>query len=79
VISPSAPSVNERVYFNAAPSTASEGRTIVRYDWDYGTGRQDSGILTWEIFTAAKTYTVSLTVTDDAGKKNTTSKTITVK
>jgi PKD repeat protein len=78
VVSPPSPSVNQRVYFNAASSTASEGRTIVRYDWDYGSGRQDSGQLVWQIYTQPGTYTVVLTVTDDAGNKGSASKTVTV-
>jgi PKD repeat protein len=78
VISPLAPSVNQRVYFNAAPSTASEGRTIVRYDWDYGSGRQDSGILVWQIYTQPGQYNIVLTVTDDAGNKGTTTQSVTV-
>jgi len=76
--SPSTAIVNQKVYFNAAKSSAVTGRTIARYDWDYGNGRQDSGVLTWEIFTAAGNYNVTLTVTDDAGKKSSTSKEITV-
>jgi PKD repeat protein len=77
--SPSEPTVNQKVYFNAAKSTAITGRTIVRYDWDYGNGRQDSGQLAWEIYTAAGKYRVVLTVTDDAGKKSSTSSDVTVK
>jgi len=78
VVSPATPAVNQRVYFNAAASTASVGRTIVRYDWDYGQGRQDSGMLVWHIYTQPGTYTVVLTVTDDAGNKGTMTKTVTV-
>ena len=77
VVSPATPAVNQRVYFNAAASTASVGRTIVSYDWDYGQGRQDSGMMVWHIFTQPGSYTVVLTVTDDAGNKGTTSKTVT--
>jgi PKD repeat protein len=78
VISPTTPAVNQKVFFNAAPSTASVGRTIVRYDWDYGSGRQDSGALVWQVYTQPGTYTVVLTVTDDAGNKGTASKTVEV-
>jgi len=78
VASPTAPSVDQKVFFNAAPSTAAAGRTIVRYDWDYGSGRQDSGILVWQIYSQPGSYGVTLTVTDDAGNKGTTSKTVTV-
>jgi PKD repeat protein len=78
VVSPSSPAVNEKVFFNAAPSTAADGRTIVRYDWDYGQGRQDSGLLVWHIYPQPGSYTVMLTVTDDAGNKGSTSKTVAV-
>jgi len=78
VVSPSSPAVNEKVFFNAAGSTASVGRTIVRYDWDYGQGRQDSGQLVWNIYSQAGDFTVVLTVTDDAGNKGTASKTVSV-
>ena len=78
VASPTAPSVNQQVFFNAALSTAAPGRTIVRYDWDYGSGRQDSGILVSKVYSQPGSYAVTLTVTDDAGKTGTTSKTVTV-
>jgi len=78
VISPASPSVNAKVFFNAATSTASVGRTIVRYDWDYGSGRFDSGMLVWQIYTQPGSYNVVLTVTDDAGNKGSTSKTVTI-
>ena len=78
VVSPAAPGVDQQVFFNAAPSAAATGRTIVRYDWDYGSGRQDSGILVWQIYSKAGTYTVVLTVTDDAGNKGTVTKSVTV-
>jgi PKD repeat protein len=78
VVSPSSPSVNEKVFFNAATSSAAIGRTIVRYDWDYGSGRQDSGLLVWQIYSQPGTYSVVLTVTDDAGNQGSTSKTVTV-
>jgi PKD repeat protein len=78
VISPTPASVNQKVFFNAAPSTAAVGRTIVRYDWDYGSGRQDSGVLVWQIYTQPGSYSVVLTVTDDVGNKGTTTNTVTV-
>jgi PKD repeat protein len=78
VISPAAPSVNEKIFFNAAMSTADVGRTIERYDWDFGSGRQDSGMLVSQVYTQPGSYTVVLTVTDDAGNKGSTSKTVSV-
>jgi PKD repeat protein len=78
VVSPSSPLVGDKVFFNGAESTASVGRTIVQYDWDFGTGVQASGMLTSHTYTKAGTYTVVLTVTDDAGNKGSTSKTVTI-
>jgi PKD repeat protein len=82
VFSPAAPGIGDKVFFNAAASTAAPGRTIVRYDWDYGSGRQDSGILVWHVYSQPPDtyveYTVVLTVTDNAGNKGTTSKTVPV-
>jgi PKD repeat protein len=78
VISPSAPKVGDKVFFNGATSTATAGRTIVQYDWDFGTGVQASGMLTSHTFTKAGEYTVVLVVTDDAGIKGSTSKKVTI-
>lgn len=78
VISPSAPLVGDKVFFNGATSTGSVGRAIVQYAWDFGTGVQASGMLVSHVFTAAGEYTVVLTVTDDAGNKGSTSKKVTI-
>ncbi|MGE5198045.1 MAG: PKD domain-containing protein [Rhodospirillaceae bacterium] len=78
VISPTAPQVGEKVFFNGGTSTAATGRTIVQYDWDFGTGVQASGMLTSNTYTVAGSYTVVLTVTDDAGMKGTTAKTVSI-
>jgi PKD repeat protein len=77
-VSPSSPKVNDQVFFNAGLSTAAPGRSIVSYKWDYGSGRQDSGVLVWQIYTQPGDYTVVLTVTDDAGRTGSTTKTVTV-
>ena len=78
VISPSAPAEGEKVFFNGATSTAPVGRTIVQYHWDFGTGVQASGMLVSHVYPKAGVYTVVLTVTDDAGNRGSTSKTVTV-
>jgi PKD repeat protein len=74
VVSPSAPVEGDRVFFNGAISTAGVGRTLVQYDWDFGTGVQASGMTTSYVYAKAGEYTVVLTVTDDAGNKGSTSK-----
>ncbi|HSP91095.1 MAG TPA: PKD domain-containing protein [Vicinamibacterales bacterium] len=78
VISPSAPVEGDKVFFNGAISTVPVGRTIVQYDWDFGTGVQASGMLVSHVYPRAGAYTVVLTVTDDAGNRGSTSKTVTV-
>jgi PKD repeat protein len=79
VVSPSAPVVGDKVFFNGGISTATAGRTIVQYDWDFGTGVQASGMLASYTYAAAGEYTVVLIVTDDAGNKGSTSKKVTIK
>jgi PKD repeat protein len=78
VVSPSAPLVGDKVFFNGATSTASVGRSLVQYDWDFGTGVQASGMLASHVYTKPGEYTVVLTVTDDAGNKGSTSKKVTI-
>jgi PKD repeat protein len=65
--SPTPVLVNEAVFFNASGSRPAIGRTIVKYDWDFGKGTTGSGVTTSKIYDAVGSYTVTLTVTDDAG------------
>jgi PKD repeat protein len=52
--------------------------TITGYVWEYGDGTTGAGKNTQHIYaTAAASYTIKLTVTDDDGASNTTSKQIT--
>ena len=76
--SPTPVLVNEAVFFNASGSRPATGRTIVRYDWDFGTGTTGSGVTTSRTYSTAGTYTVTLTVTDDAGTVSTLSKPVAV-
>ena len=45
---------------------------MVSYDWNFGSGRTGSGETVRKAYSAPGTYTVTLTVTDDAGNKATT-------
>jgi PKD repeat protein len=78
VFSPSSPLPGQTVNFNGQPSTAAPGRTIVRYDWDFGDGDGASGSQVTHAYAASGTYTVVLLVTDSAGKTNTQAVTVTI-
>src|SRR5688572_23448621 len=78
-VSPSGPVVGTCVVFNATASTAPAGRTIVSYQWNFGDNTPErSGEVTSHAFSAAGTYTVSLTVTDNTGRKGTRTATVQV-
>jgi PKD repeat protein len=69
--SPQSPiTTNQTIFFNAEGSRAATGRRITRYDWNFGNGRQDSGVLTTYAYPTAGTYVVTLIVTDDTGEKS---------
>jgi 6-phosphogluconolactonase (cycloisomerase 2 family) len=55
--------------FNGATSTASPGQKVARYDWTFGDGASASngGPTPSHVYAKPGTYTVTLTVTDDAG------------
>jgi len=77
--SPSDSLVNQPVNFNAAGSKPAPGRTIRSYAWDFGDGTFGSGITTSHAYGLPRSYVVTLTVTDDSGKKGTTTATVSVK
>jgi PKD repeat protein len=76
--SPTPALVEQTIFFNASASRAASGRTIVKYDWDFGKGTTGTGVTVSKSYDVAGTYTVTLTVTDDAGTIGTTSKPVTV-
>jgi PKD repeat protein len=63
--------------FDAADSDDPDG-TITGYSWNLGQGPGASGVTTSRTYSAAGTYDVSLTVTDNAGATNTTTRQVTV-
>ena len=77
--SPITPEVLQVVTFDASTSKPGTGRTIVSYSWDFGDGVVKSGIRTTHDYTPSGVYLITLTVTDDQGKKTTSSQTITVR
>jgi len=77
-LSPDAPGVNQQLFFDANASKAEPGRTITRYDWNFGDGASGSGVTESHRYSRAGAFTVTLIVTDSAGKTGTTSKSVTV-
>nr|WP_305852094.1 pre-peptidase C-terminal domain-containing protein [Aliikangiella sp. G2MR2-5] len=63
--------------FNGSASSDPDG-SIASYSWNFGDGSTASGATTAHTYAAAGTYTVQLTVTDDKGASNSTSKSVTV-
>jgi PKD repeat protein len=69
--SPQSPiNTNQTIFFNAEGSRAATGRRLVRYDWNFGNGRTDSGVTTTFSYPTNGTYLVTLIVTDDIGEKS---------
>jgi len=75
---PNAPTVNERITFDA--STSRDDGSIVDYRWDFNSdGHVDAiGLNVATAFNTPGTFTVTLTVVDNAGLSNSTQKNITV-
>lgn len=67
LMSPTPVGVNQDVFFNAEQSRATLPRRIVSYGWNFGDGRTASGVTTARSFSTVGTYSIVLTVTDDAG------------
>ena len=61
---PTSGSVGQTLSFSGAGSTDEDGH-IVGYVWDFGDGTTGSGGNVTHVYTAAGTYQVTLTVTDD--------------
>lgn len=76
--SPTTPAVGVRVSFDAT-STTDDG-VIVDYRWDYGDGEIDNErtARATKDYSAAGTYLVTLTVTDNAGLKASLTRSITI-
>ena len=76
--SPDNPQPNDDVRFNASASQPAPGRTIVSYAWDFGDGATGSGITATRRYTQARTYNVTLTITDDIGRTSVITKSVEV-
>jgi PKD repeat protein len=61
--------VGETVQFDGSDSYDPDG-FIAKYEWDFGDGRSGAGIAPTHAYTANGTYTVTLTVTDNASAED---------
>lgn len=66
-------SVNHSIVFDASESFDPDG-TIISYVWDFGDGITGAGAIVVHTYASAGEYTVTLTVTDNAGMNQTFSK-----
>jgi PKD repeat protein len=78
VTSPTNPIIGQEVNFNAGQSRPAPGRTIRSFEWDFGDGARGTGQTTVHTYANTGTFTVLLTVTDDAGRIATSTQAITV-
>jgi len=76
-VSPSSGSPGTWFIFDASGSQDVDG-SIVSYNWQYGDGTTDSGITPHHTYASAASYTVRLTVTDNNGASDTTTRTVVV-
>ncbi len=77
IYSPKNPIANQTIIFDASNSTDPDG-TVTNYEWDFGDAETGFGKVTTHSYANNGTYTANLTVTDDKGATNSTSKEITV-
>ena len=75
--SSSAINVGQQVIFDGQNATDRDGK-IVRYHWDFGDSTEDLGVSVVHVFGAGGNYTVTLTVTDNDGKKDRANATVRV-
>jgi chitodextrinase len=85
LFSPAVLHPGDKVLFNADGIQAAPGHSIVQYSWDFGDPNADptnpntaSVFNPTHTYTVVGTYTVVLSVLDDAGQKKTIAKTVTI-
>ena len=76
-VSPTAVSTGALVTFNASSSSDDVG-TITGYSWSFGDGARATGPTASHSYASPGTYTVGLTVTNDAGQSTSSSQTVAV-
>ena len=76
-VSPSSGTTGTPFTFDASASYDPDG-SIVGYEWEYGDGSSGSGASSQHTYTSSDTYTIRLTVTDNGGASDTTTRSVTV-
>jgi PKD repeat protein len=74
---PSSAPTGTSIAFDGTASYDLDG-TVVSYSWDFGDGRTGTGSVVTHSYSPAKTYTVTLTVTDNGGVTGSTSSQVTI-
>ena len=72
--SPTNPTINQDVSFNASSSTVSNGT----FAWDFGDGQTATGVVVTHRYLRGGTFTITMTATNDARQTSTASRTINV-
>jgi PKD repeat protein len=78
-VNPSQPVAGQTAQFDASSSTAGNRAVIVRYTWNFGDGVTEvtSTPTIGHVFTEARTFAVTLTVTDNLGQTSTVGRQVT--
>ncbi len=76
-VSPTGGPVGTTFTFNAAASYDPDG-SIVGYQWEFGDGTFGSGVTVQHAYSSSGTFTARLTVTDNGGASNTTTRSVAV-
>jgi PKD repeat protein len=78
VASPASPNIGQPVTFTATNVVVQPGHRVTNYAWDFGDGGSGSGTSTSHAFTQQGSFTVVLTLTDDAGRVGTATQSVSV-
>lgn len=76
--SPASPAIGQQVFFDGNAARANGGRTITNYSWNFGDGHFGSGVTEAHRYERIGNFSVTLTVTDSAGKTGTATKSVPV-
>ena len=69
VVSPIPVAAGDEAFFDASASAAADGRRLVSHEWNFGDGGAGRGVVTSHVYREAGTYTVTVNVTDDTGRR----------